>query len=328
MCSPTNGCSRRTTEALCECSPLCQSCLRACEVRDDPSIDHHDVSFEFKYGDDGGPEASAFVQTANADKLPPQLQCVASEAGGAQPRSKPVHGGMAGALTFTTLFPEAFGVIQPGQNHAIRFEEPENPEEELHNALADRHLTIQQQSRSYTRCSTCSGALAVPLCALPLPLATSACNSHTPLCDAACLQCTSMLCSRLSSQSRSLACRYNIARVLQEFILHKWAEAEHKQTSSRQLQRSSTAAPTKTRTCRAPCTMTPLRRHRAKMPTASVDTDDGGDIDNSNDSGRAGAHAAPGDEFAQFFRRSTCAGHTCSSGAHAAFRPWISAFLL
>ena len=134
-------------EALCECNPLCQSYVRACELRDDPSIEHHNVTFEFKYGDDGGPEVSAFVQKANADKLPPQLQCVAWEAGGAQPRSKPVHGGMADALTFTALFPQAFGVMLPGQTRAIRFEEPKGPEEELHNALADRRLTVPQHTR-------------------------------------------------------------------------------------------------------------------------------------------------------------------------------------
>ena len=61
-------------EALYECNPLCHSYVRACELRDDPNIEHHDVTFEFKHGDDGGPEVSAFVQTADADKLPPQLQ--------------------------------------------------------------------------------------------------------------------------------------------------------------------------------------------------------------------------------------------------------------
>ena len=105
--------------------------MRACELRDDPSIEHHDVTLEFKYGDGGGPQVSAFVQTADADNLSPQLQCVAWDASGAQPQSKPVHGDMADALTFTTLFPEAFGTIQPEQTHAIRFEKPEGPEEEL-----------------------------------------------------------------------------------------------------------------------------------------------------------------------------------------------------
>ena len=59
---------------------------------------------------------------------------------------------------------------------------------------------------------------------------------------------------------------------------------------------------------------------------ASVDTDDSGNSGDSGGSerdGTRGAHAAPGDEFAQFFRRSTCVGHTCSSGAHAAVLSWF-----
>ena len=134
-------------EALCECNPMCETYVRACELRDNPNVEHRDVTLEFKYGDDGGPEVPAFVQTANADKLPPQLQCVAWEVGGTQPRSKPVHRGMADALTFTTLFPTSFGVMLPNQSRAIPFEEPEDSDEERHNALAGRRLTVPQHSR-------------------------------------------------------------------------------------------------------------------------------------------------------------------------------------
>lgn len=133
--------------ALRDCNQLSHMYVRACELRDDPNVEHHDVTLEFKAGDDGGPEVSAFVQTANADKLPPQLQCVAWEADGAQPRSRPVHGGIADALTFTTLFPTSFGVMLPNQTRAIRFEDPANSDEEHHNELAIRRLTVPQHSR-------------------------------------------------------------------------------------------------------------------------------------------------------------------------------------
>ena len=256
-------------EALYECNPLCQSYVRACELRDDPSIEHHDVTLEFKYGDDGGPEVSAFVQTADADKLPPQLQCVAWEAGGAQPRSKPVHGGIADALTSTTLFPEAFGVMQPGQTRAIRFEEPEGPEEELHNTLADRRLTVPQHTRFLIyqmpdtfRCARCPA-----------------------VCPAAAFGCICMLFTRSCvrrcvpgvHKRAAAACRLSLARsragTTRACCKSSYCTSGPTQstrscrTSTRQLQRSSTAAPTKTRTCRAPCTRTPLRRHRATTQT-------------------------------------------------------------
>ena len=134
-------------EALCECNPFCDTYVRACDLRDDPRVEHHDVTLEFKHGDSGGPEVSAFVQTANADKLPPQLQCVAWEAGKAQPRSKPVHGGMGDALTYTALFPTGFGVMLPGQTRAICFANPADSDEEHHNQLAVRRLTVPQHTR-------------------------------------------------------------------------------------------------------------------------------------------------------------------------------------
>ena len=134
-------------KALCECNPMYKSYVRACELRGDPNVEHRDVTLEFRYGDDGGPEVSAFVQTANANKLPLQLHCVAWDVGEMQPRSKPVHGGMADALTFTTLSPTSFGVMLPEQTRAIAFEEPEDSDEERHNTLAGRRLTVPQHSR-------------------------------------------------------------------------------------------------------------------------------------------------------------------------------------
>ena len=91
-------------EALCECNPKCKSYVRAYELHDDPNVEHRHVTLEFKNRDDDGPEVLAFVQTANADKLPPQLQCVTWEVGETQPRSKPVHGGMTDASPSTHCF--------------------------------------------------------------------------------------------------------------------------------------------------------------------------------------------------------------------------------
>ena len=120
--------------------------------------------------------------------------------------------------------------------------------------------------------------------------------------------------------------------MLQEFILHKWADTEHKQLSyfnSTALAEQHGGADEDADPQGAVHEDAALASSGDDADTASVDTDDtddgddGGDSDYSGHSGRGGAHAAPEDEFGPFFRRGTCVGHTCSSGAHAAVPSWF-----
>ena len=114
--------------------------------------------------------------------------------------------------------------------------------------------------------------------------------------------------------------------MLQEFILHKWAETEHNQLSYF----NSTASAEQHGGADEDVDLQGAVHEDAASASsdddadiASVDTDDSGNSGGSERDGTRGAHAAPGDEFAQFFRRSTCVGHTCSSGAHAAVLSWF-----
>ena len=119
-------------------------------------------------------------------------------------------------------------------------------------------------------------------------------------------------CCQESLHPRALAFRYS-PRTLSEFILHKWAETEHKKFDYF----NSTATAEEHGAADEDADLQGAVHEDAAAPSSDDDADVLSVDTDGSEGGDGAAHQARDDEFNQFFGRTTCVGHTCSSGARA-----------